>query len=54
MYPCRSSTLIVVQGYPPDASIMFIRNRPKRPIPSGLEVDVAEQNNSPSTTRTPG
>lgn len=30
MYACRSSTRIVVHGYPPDASIMFIRNRAMR------------------------
>src|ERR1035441_1044507 len=34
MYRVRSSTGMTVHGYPPDASIRFIRNRPMRPLPS--------------------
>ena len=34
-YASRSSTLMTVQGYPPDASIAFMTNRDIRPLPSG-------------------
>jgi len=34
MYGSRCSTRMIVQGYPPEASMAFIRNRPMRPLPS--------------------
>ena len=35
MYDALRVTRTIVQGYPPDASMAFIRNRPMRPLPSG-------------------